>query len=136
TDLPGAAVAHLQRLASEWQLLSDLAFSDLTMWVESAPGSYVCVAQARPTTRTTAHPEDLVTRHRPETEAPMLAAALHDGVITERGEAYNAGGELLERTVVPVRLGQDVIAALIQDTIDRTGNGPSALETAYTDAAV
>ena len=33
TALPGAAVAHLQSFVSEWQLLADLSFSDLTLWV-------------------------------------------------------------------------------------------------------
>ena len=33
TALSGSAVAHLQRLVSEWQLLADLSFSDLTVWV-------------------------------------------------------------------------------------------------------
>ncbi len=62
TTLPGSAVAHLQRLVSEWQLLSDLSFSDLSVWVPTEPGAFVCVAQVRPTTGPTAHPDDLVAR--------------------------------------------------------------------------
>ena len=33
TALSGDEVAHLQRLASEWQLLSDLSFADFLLWV-------------------------------------------------------------------------------------------------------
>ena len=33
TKLSGDEVAHLQRLASEWQLLSDLSFADFLLWV-------------------------------------------------------------------------------------------------------
>ena len=49
---------------SEWQLLADLAFSDLLLWVpieaqadedRSYPEEWICVAQVRPTTGTTAH---------------------------------------------------------------------------------
>ena len=31
--LSGSAVAHLQTVVSEWQLLADLSFSDLLLWV-------------------------------------------------------------------------------------------------------
>ena len=33
TTLSGDEVTHLQRLASEWQLLSDLSFADFLLWV-------------------------------------------------------------------------------------------------------
>ena len=41
TALSGDEVAHLQRLASEWQLLSDLSFADFLLWVPvtSAPAA-------------------------------------------------------------------------------------------------
>ncbi len=48
TDLPGSAVDHLQRLVGEWQLLADLSFSDLALWVRNEDSGYVCVAQVRP----------------------------------------------------------------------------------------
>ena len=47
TDLPGAAVDHLQRLVGEWQLLADLSFSDLALWVRKEDSGYVCVARRR-----------------------------------------------------------------------------------------
>ena len=58
THLPGAAVGHLQRVAAEWQLLADLSFADLLLWVPLGPGdstadhagAFLCVAHARPTT--------------------------------------------------------------------------------------
>lgn len=33
TDLPGEAVDHLQRVVGEWQLLADLSFADVLLWV-------------------------------------------------------------------------------------------------------
>ena len=53
-DLDDAALEHLQRLVGEWQLLADLSFADLLLWVE-ADGDFLCVAQCRPTTGPTAH---------------------------------------------------------------------------------
>ena len=64
TRWPGAAVGHLQRIVAEWQLLADLAFADLLMWVPlhvtAPPADFLCVAHVRPTTGPTVHPEDVV----------------------------------------------------------------------------
>src|SRR6266702_1934549 len=68
TSLSDAQVEHVQRLVGEWQLLSDLAFADLLLWVPvaiavgeagSVPG-FLCVAQCRPTTGPTAYQNDQV----------------------------------------------------------------------------
>ena len=63
-------MAHLQGLVSEWQLLADLSFSDLLLWVreeglDQDPATWICVAQVRPTTGTTAHLDDMVTVSAP-----------------------------------------------------------------------
>ena len=72
TKLPGGAVEHLQRVVAEWQLLADMSFADFLLWIPLEPdgsgrpdcslggGTFLCVAQARPTTGPTAHPEDAV----------------------------------------------------------------------------
>ena len=41
TDLPLDDVEHLHRLAGEWQLLSDLSFADLLLWVPVGDGERV-----------------------------------------------------------------------------------------------
>ena len=58
--LSGSSVAHLQAVVSEWQLLADLSFSDLLLWVPIEPDLLICAAQARPTTGVTAFGEDKV----------------------------------------------------------------------------
>lgn len=135
TTLAGSAVAHLQRLVSEWQLLSDLSFSDLTMWVVSAPGKFVCVAQVRPTTGATAYPDDRVSGTETVASAPWLAIAIETAEILDLGSKTSLTGERIERTLIPVRFGDSVIAVLAQDTVDRSRSGISALEVAYLDAA-
>ncbi len=136
TTLTGSAVEHLQRLVSEWQLLSDLSFSDLTLWAKSGPGGHVCIAQVRPTTGATTHSDDLVTR----SESSALAGQLTESA-GRRVDDVAAGteiilnGERVQRALIPVRLGETVIAVLIRDTVNRSKTGPSALETAYLDAA-
>ncbi len=68
TELTEAQVDHLQRLVGEWQLLSDLSFADLLLWVpvtlsEGDAGTttaFLCAAQCRPTTGPTAYQHDQV----------------------------------------------------------------------------
>ena len=53
-------MAHLQAVVSEWQLLADLSFSDLLLWVPTEADRLICAAQARPTTGVTAFVDDKV----------------------------------------------------------------------------
>ena len=53
-------VDHARRLVADWQLLADLAFADLTLWVPLRTGAWWCVAQVRPLTAPTSRPEDMV----------------------------------------------------------------------------
>jgi hypothetical protein len=52
---------QLRLLVSEWQLLADLAFSDLVLWVpDRDPNVFWAAAQIRPTTGPTALADDVV----------------------------------------------------------------------------
>ena len=63
THLRPADIDHLHRIAGDWQLLSDLSFADLLLWVPvDADGTFLCVAQVRPTTAPTAYQDDQVGR--------------------------------------------------------------------------
>src|SRR5918997_3512247 len=112
THLPGAAVGHLQRIVAEWQLLADLSFADLLMWVPLDAGDvtdpaepaqdFLCVAHVRPTTGPTAHPEDVVGTRAGGTEFPWLRAALGEGRIwREKGTRW-LDGIPVRREAMPV----------------------------------
>ena len=63
TSLGPPDIDHLTRLAGDWQLLSDLSFADLLLWVplrgeEGKPREFLCVAQVRPNTSSTAYQDD------------------------------------------------------------------------------
>src|SRR5271167_201599 len=60
TALTDSEVAHLQRLVGEWQLLADLSFADLLLWVPVDGDALLCAAQCRPTTGPTAYVNDQV----------------------------------------------------------------------------
>ena len=53
-------VDHARRLVADWQLLADLSFADLTLWVPLGTGRWGCVAQVRPHTAPTSRPEEPV----------------------------------------------------------------------------
>src|SRR6202000_402693 len=66
TSLSAPELEWLHSLVSDWQLLADLSFADLILWVPSrAPegalnSGWVAVAQMRPTTGPTSFPDDVV----------------------------------------------------------------------------
>jgi hypothetical protein len=135
TQLPGAAVGHLQRIVAEWQLLADLAFADLLMWVPlhvaGSPEGFMCVAHVRPTTGPTVHPEDVVGARAADNERVRLRQAiLHGGILREEQPSWLLGVPV-RREVVPVRLGERSIAVLGREANLAVPRVPSPLEIAY-----
>jgi len=55
-----ADVEWLHLLVGDWQLLADLAFADIVLWVPSADDSFVAVAHARPSSSATLFYRDFV----------------------------------------------------------------------------
>ena len=137
TDLPGAAVDHLQRVVGDWQLLSDLSFADLLLWVGSGPmcdGSpVVCVAQCRPTTAPTVIVSDLVGRTEPQAAHPLVVQALQEGRIAR--DTDGRADPAVRSEAIPVRAGDDVIAVLSREADFERSRIRSTLELAYTACA-
>jgi two-component system, sensor histidine kinase PdtaS len=135
TRLPGMAVAHLQRVVAEWQLLADLAFADLLMWAPlnaaDQAEEFICVAHVRPTTGPTVHPDDLVGTRASEAERLWLSKGLRHGSILREEQPSWLLGVPVRREVVPVRLGQRWIAVLGREANLAVPRVPSPLEIAY-----
>src|SRR6202451_2678489 len=83
TSLSAPELEWLHSLVSDWQLLADLSFADLILWVPlrgpegtiSASSGWVAVAQMRPTTGPTSFPDDVVGTVVGPGEAPVLDTA-------------------------------------------------------------
>jgi len=60
SNLSPEAIAHLKHLASDWQLIADLSFADLAIWVSTNSGKEIAVAQVRAATAATVFPQDFV----------------------------------------------------------------------------
>lgn len=127
------AVDHLQRVVGEWQLLADLSFADVLLWVDAAPSGIVCVAQCRPTTASTVIPEDAVGTLVSDNEHPYVRKAFETGEIVDVKSSPGAGINI--RQAVPVRWDGRVVAVLSRDAARVSRRSASALETAYLECA-
>jgi two-component sensor histidine kinase len=145
TGLGPADIDHLHRLAGDWQLLSDLSFADLLLWVAvtvpKEPRAFLCVAQVRPTTAPTAYQDDQVGRIVGGPEVAHLDIAYAQGRIWREGDPVWYGDTPARHEAIPVRLRggteeaddefSQVIAVIGRDTNLSTARTPSQLELNY-----
>jgi two-component sensor histidine kinase len=128
-------VDHARRLVADWQLLADLAFADLTLWVPLATGSWWCVAQVRPLTAPTSRPEDLVGAEVDGVVAEPFRVAHREGRPVTEGDPDWSGPAPRRREVIPVRHDGVVVAVLAKDTNLAVTRSPSTLELTYLEIA-
>ena len=76
--LQGADLEWLHLLVGDWQVVSDLAFADLVLWLPTDDGDFVAIAQCRPSTGATVHYDDVVGSRPPEGQRPQLQRSLTD----------------------------------------------------------
>jgi two-component sensor histidine kinase len=140
TGLGPDDIDHLTRLAGDWQLLSDLSFADLLLWVPlrgaEGPREFLCVAQVRPNTSSTAYQDDQVGKKVGGPEVAHLDIAFTQGRIWREGDPVWYGDTPARHEAIPVRLrGADenieVIAVIGRDTNLSTARTPSQLELNY-----
>ncbi|MFI5931651.1 sensor histidine kinase [Actinoplanes sp. NPDC051494] len=141
TGLGPPGIDHLTRLAGDWQLLSDLSFADLLLWVPvrgepGQPRSFLCVAQVRPTTAPTAYQDDQVGKIVGGPEVAHLDIAYAQGRIWREGDPVWYGDTPARHEAIPVRLrGEDdqveIIGVIGRDTNLSTARTPSQLELNY-----
>ena len=146
TTLDDAQIDHLQRLVGEWQLLSDLSFADLLLWVPvelhdgeaGTTDGFLCAAQCRPTTGPTAYQHDQVgVITRGERAVPMRTAFSEARIFRETEPDWD--GDLpIRREAIPIRLDgadREVFAVLGKDANLASVRTPSQLELVYLQTA-
>ncbi len=134
-ELPAHDVEWLHLLVGDWQLISDLAFADLVLWLRAADGSFVAVAQARPSTGATVHYDDVVGSHAPEGLRPQLERALEQVAIQRSREPRWFGTYAVREEAVPVVRDGRAIAVMARQTNLGGVRTPSRLELNYVEAA-
>jgi two-component sensor histidine kinase len=136
TDLGPVDVEWLQTLVGDWQLLSDLSFADLVLWVTERDSSgWIAVAHVRPSTSATVYHDDIVGARLPRGRRPQLDRA-HDlaRICRERDPEWRDDVPVREETIPVVRDGT-VIAVISRHTNLAAARTPSRLELTYRQCA-
>ncbi|WP_250447740.1 PAS domain-containing sensor histidine kinase [Actinotalea sp. C106] len=134
-DLAPADVEWLHLLVGDWQLISDLAFADLVLWLPTRSGDFVAVSQARPSTGATVHYDDIVGSSAPEGQRPQLERALADVSIQRSREPRWFGTYAVREEAVPVVHAGRPVAVVARQTNLGGARTPSRLELNYVEAA-
>ncbi|MCL3862751.1 PAS domain-containing sensor histidine kinase [Actinotalea sp. K2] len=134
-DLGPADIEWLHLLVGDWQLISDLAFADLVLWLPTRSGDYVAAAQARPSTGATVHYDDIVGSSAPEGQRPQLERALTEVRIQRSREPRWFGTYAVREEAVPVVHAGRAIAVVARQTNLGGARTPSRLELNYVEAA-
>jgi two-component sensor histidine kinase len=133
---------HLQQLVAEWQLLSDMSFADLLLWVPIRPAAgepservFLCAAQCRPTTGQTAYLHDRVGERLSGPRAAALLIAMDEARIFRESDPDWEGDTPIRREAIPIVFGDRPIAVLGRDSNLTSVRSPSQLELAYLQSA-
>ncbi|WP_029068372.1 sensor histidine kinase [Jonesia quinghaiensis] len=128
-------VEWLHLLVGDWQLISDLAFADLVLWLPTDDGNFVALAQCRPSTGATVHYDDIVGTMAPDSVRPQLERALVEEQIQRSREPRWFGTYAVREEAVPVNCNGHTIAVVARQTNLGSGRTPSRMEMNYVEGA-
>jgi two-component sensor histidine kinase len=134
-------VARLGELVAEWQLLADISFADLVLWVprrndeKSWPEGHKAIAQIRPMTAATVFSHDVIGTEVRWGSRPNIDHALSTGEIVRGTEAEQIGELKIKEETIPVLFNQKVIAVISRHRNLETMRTPSRLELNYREIA-
>ncbi|MEA2477380.1 MAG: two-component system, sensor histidine kinase PdtaS [Actinomycetota bacterium] len=140
SDLTHDQAEHLRTLCSCWQILADLSFSDLLLYVplKGAGASdelFAIAAQLRPFTSQTLYPSDMVNKRVTQPEQPMVERAFREGRIWSQEDPVLVDGIPIRMDAVPVRHDGTVIGVVTKEGSPATSRRPGRLEQVYLNAA-
>ncbi|MEV4322991.1 PAS domain-containing sensor histidine kinase [Microbispora rosea] len=138
TALDSAGVDWIHSLVSDWQLLADLSFADLILWVPDQSGMrWVAVAQMRPTTGPTVYHDDVVGMSIAVGERPLIDVAWAENRICREGDPDWSSGVPVREETIPVRRDKEgpIIGVIQRSTNLSSARTPSRLELTYLQSA-
>lgn len=124
-------IEWLHLLVGDWQLLSDLAFADLVLWVRGHDGGFLAVAQCRPSTAATVFLTDQVGRRVRADPDDVLARAWATRERIRPTEPRWEDGRPLRQEAIPVVRAGRPVGVIIRHTDAHTARIPSRLELTY-----
>jgi two-component sensor histidine kinase len=134
-------IHRLRELVADWQLLSDLSFADLILWVplrkdfKSWPTGYVAVAHIRPTTAATLFPLDVIGDEISYGARPHIDQALSGAEIVRDTQPEALGDHMVKEETIPVMVGDQVIGVISRHRDSDLMRQPSRLELNYREIA-
>ena len=134
-------IRRIRELTADWQLLADLSFADLILWVplrkdfKSWPSGYVAVAHIRPTTAATVFTQDVIGEEITWGSRPRIDQALSEAEIIRDTEPEKFGEIMIKEETIPVILDNQVIAVISRHRNAELMRQPSRLELNYREVA-
>ncbi|NHA69531.1 sensor histidine kinase [Phycicoccus flavus] len=135
TDLRPEESEWLHLLVGDWQLVADLSFADLVLWVRGGLDGWRAVAHVRPNTGPMVFYDDIVGRSSTRSRAAMLDRATRDRRLVASPEPAVREDMSIREDAVPVVKVDRVVAVLTRHTNLTGGRTPSRLELTYRDLA-
>ena len=134
-------IHRIQELIADWQLLADLSFADLVLWVplrkdfKNWPTGFVAVAHIRPTTAATVFTHDVIGDEIEWGAATLIDQALSEGEIIRDSQPELVGDVMIKVETVPVIFDSQVIAVISRHRSADSMRTPSRLELNYREIA-
>lgn len=141
TSLSDKDVARLGELVAEWQLLADISFADLVLWIprrhdeKSWPEGHRAIAQIRPMTAATVFTQDLIGTEIMWGARPHIDHSLSTGEIVRDTQPEQIGELRIKEETIPVSFQGRVIAVISRHRNLETMRTPSRLELNYREIA-
>ena len=136
TDLDRDDLDWLHLLIADWQVIADLSFADLVLWLPDRDGhGYWGGAQVRPTTGPTAFVDDLVGAFVPRGRRALLDAAFDEGRIAREGDPEWRDDVPVRVEAIPVLREGRLLGVVARSTNLLGVRTPSRLELSYMQTA-
>src|SRR4051794_10770267 len=136
TDLDEEDVRWLQLLMADWQIIADLSFADLVLWLPDREGQgFWAAGQMRPTTGPTALVDDVLGTFVPAGRRPLVDTAYAQGRLIREGDPEWRDDVPVRVESIPVRRAERIIAVVARNTNLLGVRTPSRLELSYLQTA-
>jgi two-component sensor histidine kinase len=135
TTLETSESEWLHLLVGDWQLIADLSFADLVLWVRGGLDGWRAVAHVRPNTGPMVFYDDIVGRSSTRARAAMLDQAARAQELVSTPEPTVREDISIREDAVPVCRNGRVIAVVTRHQNLTGSRTPSRLELTYRELA-
>jgi len=95
-------IEWLHALVADWQVIADLSFADLVLWIPDGEGSFIAAGHARPSSAATVFYRDITGKPLEKAWANLVSEAYKSGEIVEFGQLDEYQGVPARLSAIPV----------------------------------